>query len=84
MLPKAKPTDAWLIVEAGAPLPGAYDADNDGLPDVVESAIPRRPDSKDDPTFDYQVIAPGCLSIAFTNPFLINVDGGSWQAPGLP
>jgi len=85
MLPTTpKPIDSWLIVEAGAALPGAYDADNDGLPDVVESDIPRRPDSKDDPSFDYQVIAPGCLPIAFTNPFLINVDGGPWQAPGLP
>ncbi len=79
-----KPTGAWLIVEAGAALPSAYDADGDGLPDIVESDIPRRPDDRGDPAFDYQVIAPGCLPIAFTNPFLIKFDGGPWQAPGLP
>jgi hypothetical protein len=79
-----KPIDAWLIVEAGAPLPDAPDVDGDGLPDVVESQIPRRPDDPDDRSFDYQAIAPGCLPVAFTNPFLINVDGGPWQAPGLP
>jgi len=27
---------------------------------------------------------PGSFPIAFTNPFIIDVDGGGWQAPGLP
>jgi hypothetical protein len=76
--------DSWLIVEAGLKLPIAPDVDGDGLPDLAESQIPARPEDPSQPSFDYQVIAPGCLPVAFTNPFLINVDGGPWQAPGLP
>jgi hypothetical protein len=83
LLPTAN--DAWMIVEAGAALPSAYDTDGDGLPDIAASDIPRRPDDPGDPNFDYQVIAPGSLPVAFTNPFLINnAHGGAWRAPGLP
>jgi hypothetical protein len=92
LLPKVQPDpqqagkamDAWLIVEAGLELPDATDVDGDGLPDLVNPDIAGRPDSKDDPRFDYQAIAPGSWPVAFTNPFLIDVDGGGWQAPGLP
>ena len=75
--------DVWLIVEAGLRCRRADDADGDGLPDMVESDIPRRPDDRDD-RLRLQVIAPGCWPVAFTNPFLIDLDGGRWQAPGLP
>jgi hypothetical protein len=74
--------DAWLIVEAGRKLPNAPDVDGDGLPDLAAADVPRRSDG--DPSFDYLAIVPGALPVAFTNPFLINVDGGAWQAPGLP
>jgi hypothetical protein len=76
--------DAWLIVEAGLPLPDAPDVDGDGLPDLANPNIAGRPDRDDDPRFDYWAIAPGSWPLAFTNPFLIDVDGGGWQAPGLP
>jgi len=72
------PVDAWLIVEAGADLPDPVDVDGDGLPDLVETGAP--------PTgglSDYQAIVPGAWPVAFTNPFLIDVDGNGWQAPGL-
>jgi hypothetical protein len=78
------PRDSWLIVEAGLRLPNAPDVDGDGLPDLAASQIPRRPDDSSDPRFHYQAIVPGALPIAFTNPFLIKVDNGPWQAPGLP
>jgi hypothetical protein len=76
--------DAWLIVEAGLPLPDASDVDGDGLPDLVKPDVAVRPDNDSDPRFDYGAIAPGSWPVAFTNPFLIDVDGGGWQAPGLP
>jgi len=74
--------DSWLIVEAGHKLPPLVDVDGDGLPDVSSADLPKRIES--DETFDYQAIVPGSFPIAFTNPFIIDVDGGGWQAPGLP
>jgi hypothetical protein len=76
--------DSWLIVEAGSKLPDAPDTDGDGLPDLPASKSPRRPDDASEAGFDYQAIAPGSLPVAFTNPFLIDVDGGGWEPPGLP
>jgi hypothetical protein len=43
---------------------------------------PARP-ANGDPRFHLQAIAPGTWTYAFTNPFLLNLDGGEWVAPGL-
>jgi hypothetical protein len=75
--------DSWLIVEAGLPLPAAADVDDDGLPDLIDTDMVGRPDRDTDPRFDFHAIAPGAWPAAFTNPFLIDVDGGGWKAPGL-
>jgi hypothetical protein len=74
--------DAWLVVEAGMALLAAVDIDGDGLPDLTDADLPAaRPG---DPAFDYQAIAPGSWPVAFTNPFLLDLDGdGQWTAPGL-
>ena len=70
--------DAWLIVEAGSQLPTVIDADDDGLPDLADPNA--RPDRM---LADYVAMVPGAWPLAFTNPFLIDVDGNGWQAPGL-
>lgn len=70
--------DFWMVVEAGFALPDLVDRDGDGLPELPGPDVPRSSLSH------YQAIAPGTWPIAFTNPFLIDVDGGGWQAPGLP
>jgi hypothetical protein len=96
--------DAWLVVEAGLPLPAAADLDDDGVVDTLDNngdgAIDRRdiPADEDeeslrmpdptrpaatDPRFHLEAIAPGTWTYAFTNPFLLNLDGGEWVAPGL-
>jgi hypothetical protein len=96
--------DAWLIVEAGLPLPAAADLDNDGLVETLDNNGDGTIDNKDvpadeddadlrfpnpgrppngDPRFHLEAIAPGTWPYAFTNPFLLNLDGGQWAAPGL-
>lgn len=75
--------DAWLVVEAGLHQETPPDTDGDGLPDLVGDP-PGRPDRVDDPRFDLQAIAPGVWPTAFSNPFLLNLDGGEWTPPGLP
>ncbi len=55
--------------------------DDDGLPDLPELA---RPLDTSDPRFHYNAIVPGGLPVAFTNPFLLDLDGdGVWTPPGL-
>jgi len=96
--------DAWLVVEAGLPLPVAADLDNDGVVDTMDNNGDGVIDNRDipadeddealrfpDPTrppngdarFHLEAIAPGTWTYAFTNPFLLNLDGGEWVAPGL-
>jgi hypothetical protein len=58
------------------------DSDGDGLPDLPEMDNPIRVDG--DQRFDVEAIAPGVWPTAFTNPFLLDLDGGGWTAPGLP
>jgi hypothetical protein len=70
--------DAWLIVEVGFPLPSVVDTDNDGLPELADAV-----DRPDRDLVDYVAIVPGARPLAFTNPFLIDVDGNGWQPPGL-
>jgi hypothetical protein len=83
LMPPSK-GDAWLVVEAGLPQETPPDTDGDGLPDLPDSDIPGRPASVDDPRFNLQAIAPGVWPTAFSNPFLLDLDGGGWTAPGLP
>jgi hypothetical protein len=70
--------DAWLIVEVGFPLPAVVDSDDDGLPELAEAV-----DRPNRILADYVAIVPGARPLAFTNPFLIDVDGSGWKAPGL-
>ncbi|HSS37192.1 MAG TPA: hypothetical protein VLT58_00340, partial [Polyangia bacterium] len=76
--------DAWVVVEAGLAQDTPPDNDGDGLPDLPDTDIPGRPARLSDKRFDLQAVAPGVWPAAFTNPFLIDVDGGGWTAPGLP
>jgi hypothetical protein len=78
--------DAWLIVEAGLeqPIPpDDEDGVSDGLPDLPDDDLPVRPRSVNDPRFDVEAVTPGIWPTAFTNPFLLDLDGGDWAAPGL-
>lgn len=72
--------DAWLVVEAGLPLP-PFECSEDGLPELTDTD----PDQRlpfDDPRFFVQVVAPGTWPTAFTNPFLLDLDDvKSWQPP---
>jgi hypothetical protein len=76
--------DAWLVVEAGLHQDTPPDTDGDGLPDLPDAGVPGRPATVDDPRFDLQAVAPGVWPTAFSNPFLLNLDGGDWTPPGLP
>jgi hypothetical protein len=76
--------DAWLLVEAGLEQETPPDTDGDGLPDLADADLPARPRTATDPRFDVEAIAPGVWPAAFTNPFLLDLDGdGTWQPPGL-
>jgi len=78
--------DAWLVVEAGLEQetpPDDEDGKSDGLPDLSDADLPTRPRDTTDPRFDVEAVAPGIWPAAFTNPFLLNLDGGDWVAPGL-
>jgi hypothetical protein len=82
--------DAWIVVEAGLPqgsMPDDEDGAPDGLPDLPDAELPRRPPNAAEPgleRFDLEAIAPGIWPTAFTNPFLLDRDGDGWTAPGLP
>jgi hypothetical protein len=78
--------DAWVVVEAGLQqeLPPDNDGPADGLPDLPDDQIPMRPRTVEDSRFDLEAVAPGIWPTAFTNPFLLDLDGGGWAAPGLP
>ncbi|HEY6477973.1 MAG TPA: CehA/McbA family metallohydrolase, partial [Polyangia bacterium] len=75
--------DAWLVVEAGMTQVTPADTDGDGLPDLPDAGAPVRP-AEDNERFDVEAIAPGVWPTAFSNPFLLDLDGGGWTAPGLP
>jgi hypothetical protein len=75
--------DAWLVVEAGMHQDTPPDKDGDGLPDLPDDPSPPRP-AIDDVRFHVEAIAPGVWPVAFSNPFLLDIDGGGWRAPGLP
>jgi len=73
--------DAWLIVEAGSALDAAHAVDAEGLPILSDKDLQALSDASLD---DYHAIVPGAWPMAFSNPFFLNLDGGGWQAPGLP
>jgi hypothetical protein len=78
--------DAWVVVEAGLHQdtpPDDEDGKADGLPDLPDADVPTRPRSVSDPRFDVEAVAPGVWPAAFSNPFLLDLDGGGWEAPGL-
>jgi hypothetical protein len=75
--------DAWIVVEAGMHQVTPPDTDGDGLPDLPASDVPVRPPNGDE-RFQVEAIAPGVWPTAFSNPFLLDLDGGGWTAPGLP
>ena len=77
------PRDVWVVVEVGMVQDTPPDMDDDGLPDLPELELPGRPASTSDPRFHYQAIVPGGWPVAFTNPFLLDLDGnGGWQDAG--
>jgi len=71
--------DAWLVVEAGLPLP-PFECSEDGLPELTDTD-PNAALPSDDPRFFVQLVAPGTWPTAFTNPFLLDLDDSGWQAP---
>jgi hypothetical protein len=121
--------DAWVVLEAGDPLPLAGDLDCNGAPDtgdnngdgvvdfrdvdrtgdgIVNAAdaiagpeacirdpgsAPGRnapvvgpltngpPPRDDDDAFPFFVVTPGGYPLAFTNPYLLDRDGGGYQGP---
>jgi hypothetical protein len=78
--------DAWVVVEAGLHQdipPDNEDGVSDGLPDLADADVPVRPRSASDPRFDLEAVAPGIWPVAFSNPFLLDLDGNGWKAPGL-
>jgi hypothetical protein len=89
--------DAWIVVEAGYPIPTAADLDDDGLVDTTDNNGDGRIDAndgedeyrepaapeEDDPRFHLYTVAPGTWPTTFTNPFIIDRDGDGYQAPGL-
>lgn len=74
-------TDGWLLVEAGLRLPDTVldtlglPTSFVGLPDGLPA--PRR----GDPRYEIDVVAPQTFPFAFTNPFLVDVDGGGYHPP---
>jgi hypothetical protein len=76
--------DAWLVVEAGLHQDTPADVDGDGLPDLTDVDLQGRPANPDHERFDLEAIAPGVWPVAFTNPFIFDLDGGGWRPPGLP
>jgi len=111
-----RPGDAWLVVEAGAPLMAAADLDCDGIPDTgdndgdgvidardvdvdptgttpvvpveavrdgcVDDTGPLRrppvPVDRDAPGHIFEAVVPRGQPAAFTNPLLLDLDGGGW------
>ncbi len=112
--------DAFVIVEAGAPLVALADLDCDGIPETSDNdddgaigardvgVTPREgepsldatievdcatdegldtvgpgrspfvPTDRDDPRHVFSVVVPGATPVAFTNPWLLDLDGGGF------
>jgi hypothetical protein len=81
--------DAWIVVEAGLALPLAVDTDGDGVVDRIDGNGDGAADEEEmdapeegDPRFDFDVVTRGGWPTAFTNPFVIDLEGNGWEAPG--
>ncbi len=82
--------DTYFTVEAGTKLPKAIDTDGDGVIDTGDTNGDGKIDSKDSGFVQpqspviYQMIAPGFVPLAFTNPIFIDRNGnGKFDAPGI-
>ncbi len=112
--------DAWIVVEAGAPIMPAADLDCDGVVDTgdndgngviderdvdvdpedetpspeaegdgrcVDDVGPLRnppvPSDRDDPHHLFGRVNVGGQPASFTNPFILDLDGGGWSRGGL-
>jgi hypothetical protein len=96
--------DAWIVVEAGEPLPLVGDINGDGIPDTTDNNgdgkvdfgdvavgedygpmndVPA-PKDEGDLRFDFAKVSTDGVPQAFTNPFILDRDGGGFQGPGLP
>jgi hypothetical protein len=82
------PRDGWIVVEAGMAVPTTRDEDNNGLVDHIDGDGDGEADdermlraTEQDPRFHIDTISPGTLPMAFTNPFVIDIDGNGWRAP---
>ncbi|MDH5493985.1 MAG: hypothetical protein OEY14_18690, partial [Myxococcales bacterium] len=83
--------DTFLTAEAGFALPRVGDLDGDGLVDATDNDGDDDVDADDlvdgivlpAPTSPMDVIAPGALPMAFTNPIFIDVDGSAIYEPPM-
>lgn len=115
--------DAYIVVEAGAPLPLAGDLDCDGIPDTGDNdengvvdwrdvdrngddvvderdleglrepppcdrdqdvgPLRHRVPSRGEPGYEFVAVTPGGYPASFTNPLLLDRDGGGFSGPGL-
>ncbi len=107
--------DAWIVIEAGAPLPITGDLDCDGIPDTGDQdgdgdvdwqdverddpldeapagcdpdqeigplGHPPRP-ARDAAGYAFLAVTPDGWPFAFTNPLLLDRDGGGFSGPGM-
>ncbi len=82
--------DTYFTVEAGTKLPKAIDTDGDGVIDRGDTNGDGKIDNNDSQFVQppspiiYQMIAPGYVPLAFTNPIFIDRNGnGKFDAPGV-
>lgn len=73
--------DGWILVEAGMKLPETV-VDAAGLPSSFVAFTGDLPGARPgEPRHEIDVVAPHTFPFAFTNPFLVDVDGGGYHPP---
>lgn len=82
--------DSFITVEAGTKLPAAMDLNGDGVIDTGDTNGDGKIDGNDSGLVQppsppiYNIIAPGFVPLAFTNPIFIDRNNnGKFDAPGL-